>query len=360
LILLGEFAGMIVNAYAVLDAFLSLLRLGLGLLVLGLGAWALWFWLRRGRVTEARQTLEVRCYLLFLLAGLLLALNVVSWPVLYLLLQSYVPEFPGAMCIYGVTRIGTGSINTSRFLPPLLATVQALKPALIFLSGAWGVLYLVNRQTRTAPLTGRVLVLLLAAGLLAVADAGAETAYLAIPKKEEFLAGGCCTQAFDTAAQTGRLLPTAWLGELGDDQAARLWLAYYAVNSAMVLVLGGCGWLARGRFSGRWLGLMLLGAALSVVVNAVFLVEVAAPRLLHLPNHHCPYDLIPRAPASLVAVVLFLGGAACVGWAWVAGRLGQNPEARPVLPGMLDRLLRLAFLGYLGSLVMISVVLALA
>ncbi len=39
-------------------------------------------------------------------------------------------------------------------------------------SGAWFVLYLVNRRTQTAPLTGRVLVVLLGASLLAGADAG--------------------------------------------------------------------------------------------------------------------------------------------------------------------------------------------
>src|SRR5213076_326432 len=99
---------MILNAYAVLDAFLSLLRLGLAVLVLALGLPAWRQWARHAAVPEQRRALEDRSYLLFLLAGLLLVLNVVSWPVFYLLLQSYVPEWvgEGVMCIYGVTRIG--------------------------------------------------------------------------------------------------------------------------------------------------------------------------------------------------------------------------------------------------------------
>ncbi len=166
---------MILNAYAVLDAFISLLRLALGLLVLWLSvsAWRSWF--RNTPGPEERKALEDRYYLLFLLAGLLLALNILSWPIFYLLLQSYVPEWqPAVMCIYGVTQIGLGTLGPSRFLPRLVTGLQTTKPLLVFLSGAWFVLYLVNRRTRTAPLTGRVLLLLLAAGLLAIADAAAE------------------------------------------------------------------------------------------------------------------------------------------------------------------------------------------
>ena len=348
---------MILNAYAVLDAFVSLLRLGLGLLVLWLGfaAWRTWHH-RHGPGLEERKGLEDRCYLLFLLAGLLLWLNVLSWPIFYLLLQSYVPEWPGVMCIYGVTRIGSGSLGPARFLPPLVTALQALKPALVFLSGAWFVLYLINRRTRTAPLTGRILALLLAAGLLAVADAAAEVAYLIIPKKEVFYSGGCCTMAFDAFSGGSRFLPQ---GLVGENVVPHLFAAYYAVNAGMVLALLVGGRLQHHGPRPAWLAFLLAGAVVSLVVNAVFLVEVAAPRLLQKPYHHCPYDLVPDAPESLVAVVLFLGGACCVGWACLAGWLGRCPESRAFLPGTVGRLLSLAFFGYLWSMAMMSVELAL-
>src|SRR5258708_19280691 len=146
---------MILNSYAILDAFVSLLRgfAGLILVVLGLIAW----WKGRGLVTpESRKALEDRGTLLFLLAFLLVGLNLISWPLLYLLLQSYVPEWPGVMCIYGVTQIGVGSLSSSRFLPELLKILELTKPFVIFAGGAWFVLYLLNRRTATAPLRNRI------------------------------------------------------------------------------------------------------------------------------------------------------------------------------------------------------------
>ena len=107
---------MILNSYAILDASLSLLRLALALLAVGLGVTA-WRTGRHLLSTEGRQGLEDRSYLLALVGLLTLGLNLISWPLLYLLLQSYVPQWPGVMCVYGVTRIGTGSAGPSRFLP---------------------------------------------------------------------------------------------------------------------------------------------------------------------------------------------------------------------------------------------------
>ena len=348
---------MILNAYAVLDAFVGVLRLGLGLLVLGLGLAAWRTWRRSARVQEQRKALEDRCYLLFLMGGVLLFLNVLAWPLFYLLLQSYVPQWPGVMCIFGVTRIGTGSIGSSRFLPSLVTAAQVMKPGLIFLSGAWFVLYLINHRTRTAPLTGRVLLVLLVAGGLAVADAAVEVAYLAIPKTEEFLSGGCCTVTFDEAGGSSRFLPQAVVPENG---IGRLWGAYYAVNAILVLGAGIGARLCRRGVPRMGLPVLLLGAGLAVAVNAVFLVDVASPRLLHLPYHHCPYDLVPMAPESLLAVALFLAGTFAVGWACVAAWLGRGPEAESLLPPTVGRLLNFAALGFLWSLVMMSVELALS
>lgn len=346
---------MILNAYAVLDAFVSLLRLGLGLSVLGLGFFAWNTWSRRTLADEAGQRLEDRCHLLLLLAGLLLWLNVLSWPIFYLLLQSYVPEWPGVMCIYGVTRIGTGSVGVSRFLPSLVTALQAMKPALVFLSGAWFVLHLINRRTRTAPWTGRVLVLLLASGLLGIADAATEIAYLVIPKKEVFLSAGCCTMAFADDAETDRFLPRIRVDATG---APWLYAAYYAINVGLALAIYPR--RDRQRLSAARLLPIALTAVLSVAINALFLVEVAAPRLLHMPNHHCAYDLVTKAPSSLVAIALFIVGCFCIGWACMAAWLGDGSEARPFLPVMVGRLLYSAFLGYLGSVAILSIELTLA
>jgi hypothetical protein len=261
------------------------------------------------------------------------------------------------MCIYGVTRVGSGSVGSSRFLPTLLAALQAGKPALVFLSGAWLVLHAVNRRTPTAPLTGRVLALILASGLLAAADASAELAYLTIPKKEVFLSAGCCTVAFDGQNGPARFLPASLLGERGTPW---LWAAYFGVNGGLVLALGGCARACARRLPSGWLAPLAAAALAGLAVDAAFLVEVAAPRLLHLPGHHCPYDLVPQAPESLGAVALFVGGTLLVGWGCVAGWLGDSPESRHSLAGTVGALFRLAVWSYVFSVVALSVELAVA
>ncbi len=347
---------MIVNAYAVLDAFVSFLRLGLGLVVLGLALSVSGYGFRRAVPRPARESLENRYYLLVLLAGLLLGLNVLAWPLLYLLLQSYVPQWPGVMCIYGVTRIGSHSLGVSRYLPPLLTALQVMKPTLVFLSGAWFVLHLVNRRTRTAPLTGRVRLVLLASALLATVDAAAEVAYLAIPKKEEFLSAGCCTTAAGET-EASRFLPGTLVA---DKNVPWLYAVYYAANLGLSATLAGCLRSVRREVSPVRLALLALGVVGTLAVNMVFLTDAAAPRLLHMPDHHCPYDLIPQAPESLAAVTLFLGGGFCVGWAGVAGWLGRGPECEWFLAGTVSRLLRTGLIAILASMLLMSAELAFA
>jgi hypothetical protein len=224
----------------------------------------------------------------------------------------------------------------------------------VFAGGAWFVLYLLNRRTRTAPLAGRLLLLLLPLGVLGAADAVAELAYVAIPKKEVLPTGGCCTSAAD---ESERFLPPVLLTESGQ---TGLSVAFYGSNTALILAL-----LAATRPGGRppgSLGLLVLSAAGLVVlaVSGLFLIDVAAPTLLRLPYHHCPYDLIPQVPEAMAAIALFLGGCFFLGWAGVARWFGGSAETAPFLPGFVYRLLRLSLWSYLASLVMLSLELALS
>lgn len=346
---------MILNSYAVLLAFVALLRLGLGLLVVALGVLA-WRALARPVTAEGRTALEDRGYLVFLLALLLVGLDLVSWPLLYLLLQSYVHEWPGVMCIYGVTQIGKGSLGPSRFLPGLLEFLQLSKPALVFAGGAWFVLYLLNRRTPTGPLLRRLFVVLLPLGALAVADAAAELTYLTVPKKEVFASAGCCVGSAEQE-NAARFLPPVLVSDAG-----RPWLyaAYYGGNLGLILAL-----LAATRRPGAapgpfGLALLLLGGAAVLVASGLFLDEVAAPALLHLPFHHCPYDLIPQVPEAVVAVAFFLAGCLFLGWAGVARWLGRSHETAPFLAGAVRGLLRLSLGAFVMSLIMLSLELVLA
>src|SRR5262249_23750255 len=122
---------MFPNSYGSLDAFVGLLRLFFALLTLGFGVAALWNY-RTARLAGGETGREGQLHLLILLAFLLLGLNFASWPLFYLLLQSFVREMPGVMCIYGVTRFGSGSIGPARFLPGLILALQITKPTLVF------------------------------------------------------------------------------------------------------------------------------------------------------------------------------------------------------------------------------------
>src|SRR5262249_17894985 len=150
---------------------------------------------------------------------------------------------------------GAGSEGISRFLPGLLKTLEVTKPALVFASGAWFVLYLANRRTQTGPLLGRILMVLVAVGVLAELDSVVEAAYLAIPKKEEWLSTGCCSAAHHNT-QVAESEPI-----FGAADRPGLFAAYYAVNIGMVLGLAG--YIYRERLSPSLASLLLLlGSAL--------------------------------------------------------------------------------------------------
>jgi hypothetical protein len=346
---------MIFNSFAVLLAFVALLRLMVSLLVFGMAS-PRRFAPEQSDTPEGRTALENRGYLLLLLALLLATLNLASWPLFYLLLQSYVPQWPGVMCIYGVTQIGKGSMGSSRFLPDLLRFLQLAKPALVFLSGAWAVLYLLNRRTTTGSLLPRLVLLLVPLAALAAVDASAELAYLAIPKKEEFASAGCCTGALedDTAS---RFMPPILLSPAG---RVVLTGAFYGGNLGLLLALLALTRGPRARPRGRGLFPLLLADAALLLVSGVFLVEVAAPLLLGLPDHHCAYDLIPQVPEAMIAVALYLAGSFLVGWAGVAHWLGRSRDTAPFLADIERRLLRLGLGAYGMALAMLTLELILA
>ncbi len=340
---------MILNAYAVLSGFVVVLCAIVALLVIGLACQNLRSRRRADSSPTERTESENRFYLLSLLSTWLLGLSLISWPLLYLLLQSYVPHWPGVMCIYGVTQIGVGSSGAGRFLPGLIAALQLLKPAAVFVSGVWWVLYRIQRGTQTGPLMGQILLTQFAFGVLALTDAVIEGAYLVIPKKEEFLLTGCCTSG--VSGLSGR--STAWLATLSDGLGPT-WLsvAFYLVNLALVLGL----WCFRGccrrRENTPGMSLVLLGAVLAAPLTVAYLIEVAAPAVLRLPYHHCLYDLIPRAPDMVLAIVLFVMGTCCVGWASAVRWLADCPETKNLARSEQDWLLSTGASCYVGALVM--------
>ncbi|MGH7140730.1 MAG: hypothetical protein ACREHD_33780 [Pirellulales bacterium] len=340
---------MITSGYVTLAGFLAALQLAAAL-------WAMVVGLRNlaARPTaddEVAERLEGRTYLAGLLGYLLLGTSLASWFVLYLLLDSFVPQWKGAMCIYGVTQIGEGSRGIYHWLPRLVLAEQALKPLLIFATGAALVLYRFYRRLGTRTLLPRVAGALFLAALLASLDAGVELGYLAIPKRESLPSSGCCSVS--TAMNERTPLP-------GPDEQQRLEVAYYGCQALLAaLVLQSVITTGSVFGLGRILALLAL-AAVAVGVSMPFLIHVAAPALLHLPYHHCIYDLVLRVPESGVALLLLFWGTCCVGWAGVIAVTGRCAESAAELRGEVRRWLCYSLVGYLGSMVMLSLDLWLA
>lgn len=338
---------MILNAYAVLDLFFCTLRLLAGTLLLALGFASLRSICRS--TSSNQQIIDERGHLLSLLTFLVLVLGVVSWPLFYLLLQSYVGQWPDVMCIYGVLHIGQGSLGSRRFLPSLLMALQLVKPALVFVTGGWLVLYLINRQTPTASLHGRVLAFVIAAGALAAADAGCEGAYLAIPKKADYLSSGCCTVASEPSSDDSgpRAICPDWAEPFVPE-------AYLTANIGMIYLLIRPSGKFNHPLSARRLALIALAGMATALITMLFVIDIAAPVLLHQPDHHCPYDLASMAPLSILALAAVALGAFSAAWAWVAASIGANEESQSYVAPLVSSLLRLSALAYAASLIIMT------
>ncbi|HET6883602.1 MAG TPA: hypothetical protein VFI31_25845 [Pirellulales bacterium] len=340
---------MVTSGYVTLAGFLAVVQLAAS-------AWAIVVGVRSLAAKtpaddEAADRLESRTYLAGLLAYLLLGTSLASWAVLYLLLDSFVPQWKGAMCIYGVTQIGEGSRGMYSWLPKLVFLEQALKPLLILSTGAALVLYRFYRRLETRTLLPRVAASLLLASVLASLDAAVELTYLAIPKRESLPNSGCCSVS--SLEHEREPLPSP-------REQGHMELAYYAGQALMALLVWRSARRATaGLSAGHLLFVVALGA-LALAVSMQFLIHVASPALLHLPYHHCIYDLVAQAPEAGVALALLLWGTFCVGWAATIGWLGRCAESAAELGGEVRSWLAYALLGYLGSTAMMTLDLWLA
>ncbi|MCE9635246.1 MAG: hypothetical protein K8T90_06010 [Planctomycetes bacterium] len=332
---------MIVNAYSVVAAFTSVLELVLGVVAVA-GAWRI---LRRARgasssssssVASATDVADAGVLGLFLPGIVLAALAASSVPLLGLLLQSYVPQWPGVMCVRGVLRIGTGSQGAPSLLPTLLTTLAVTKPLLIFATGAWISVHLVNRATRAAPLSRTVVGWIAVSGLLAVVDASAETAYLFIPKQERFLEAGCCTIP---------LSATTAAGEVGDPVRAAAAFFGLAAGSIAAFVLALRATSAESSSATArvmWTVGTAAGSVATVWAGGPFLADVLSPTRLSVPGHACAYCLLGDAPEYALGAALIAAGAFAAAWAATVVLASRGSEAEGAAGDLARRLLRFA------------------
>ena len=339
---------MIVNTYAVLALLLASLEALLGAIVVVGAVRAA----RASRGEAGRGPSDAATSGLFLASVALLGLAVVSWPLLYLLLDSYASQWQGVMCIEGVARIGSHAGGVASLLPFLAHGLEATKPLVLLAAGAWLLLHLANRRTRTAPLSGRVVAVLGVAAALAIVDAATQAAYVLIPKDAPALARGCCTASEGGGA--------ALLDSVHPDATA---LTVLFVASAVLMAA----WAWRAaRATGGFVAsrsgtvVLLLACAPALALGLAFLREVASPAFLGRPGHHCVYCMLASTPLGGLALGLLALGAFAVAWACLLRRLGDDGETRPFVPARVASLLLWGSFGWLGAVVLTSVQLATA
>jgi hypothetical protein len=313
---------MSLDAFSVVVGFLALLEVALGLAAISAAAHA-----ARASTDAALASASPR---LALTVATLLAVAILSCPILYLLLASWVPRWPGIICVEGVRRIGTGSVGAPGWLPGLLRTLDVTKPAVVLVAGAWLVLRRAGAgHARVATAVA------VALGLVAILDGAAQAGYVAIEKEAVPAVAGCCTV----------------VGPAEPADSARSFIASLSPTwfTAGSIVLGAAA-LALRRFaratrSRTILVAFIAAAAICAVPFGVsFLANVAAPAALGLPFHHCAWCAFARAPETLAGAALFGVAVITSAWALVARAVGANAIGALEL-----RLLGVSAFGFLGT-----------
>jgi hypothetical protein len=306
---------LIVNVLSVVLLFVDAVCLGLAAFLVG---WTV-RQLRASRDLREADALEgfERGATLGLLTALtLVGLRILTWPLLYATLASFVPSIEGAMCIYGVTR----------GLPAVAKGVQAAQPVIVLLAGAWFLLDRLDRRTRTSPLARPNLGLLLALSVVLLVAIPFEILLL-VGTRPTFVVT-CCTTVADVASRPTALIPTRLLGEGYEGVLIAVLLAVVVILIALAKVCAFTRVLARRGPAASWLvGATALLSVLAVPVAYLAALETIAPIWTELPYHHCAYCFLVFRDAP-VAIAAFLLGTFLLLWGALAHSVGGHPELR--------------------------------
>jgi hypothetical protein len=328
---------MIINTFTIISLFVAAISLVLGIFQAGVSVYLYRSW-KTVKTGEQKTKLEDLAYLVLLMASVVLMVRLLSWPLFYATLNSYVPDVQGAMCIAGVTQIN----------PSLAKALQVIKPLVFFAIGGWLLLNMLDRTTKTGPLMERKFLLLSLVSLLVIGDSYGEMAYLMGFKATSSVA--CCTTIFDVPSRSSAMIPKSIFGE---GYGSLMVPIYYISNSIVISFIGLLLWTNRVGTAALSIGSLL--ALLNVPVAGLTALEKIAPTLMELPYHHCLYCFPKNVPDGAVIIALFVIGTFSAGWAFVLKVMGRSPETETVLQRYAKNLLWLAFVGLLSSMAMVSV-----
>jgi len=328
---------MILNALSITMIFIGALSALLAIWG-GISSLILYRKWKRPAAPEEKTSLEDRSYLILLIMVIVLLVRLINWPLFYVTLQSFISDIEGAMCIFGVTQVKVGLTRFS----------EILKPITFFLIGGWLVLHVLDRATKTSPLMRRKLFLLSTISLLVLIDSLGDI-FLILGIAPESLVS-CCTTITDILNRPTRTTPESIFGP----QYAQFLQSIFLITH--LALIGFVGLILRSKKPRRAiLGFLCLFSIVNAVLFLLSQIEVFAPRMMHLPFHHCLYCLWQYVPDSIVMYLLFILGTFSVGWGFTTELFGRQGEAADLLPGYLRKIYWFAFFFLSASLMILLI-----
>ncbi|MCK6467244.1 MAG: hypothetical protein L6Q53_03480 [Candidatus Brocadia sinica] len=336
---------MIVNIYTLIMLFVAFLSLFLGGFLF-YAALKMFLGSEPMIPLETKGKFEQRGYLVFLVACVMLSVRMLAWPWFYFMLQSFVSEVPGAMCMFGVTQI----------LPSMVTFLQIIKPISFFMMGGWLLCYYLDKSIPTTPLVRKNVLLLLIVCSILLADSIADIYY--VLRMKPLMSISCCATFFDVPLRPLAMIPQAIFGR---HFQKILFIVYYLTNIILIALL----WIP---LSKKWLSLaplykkiILYGQAVIGVINIPVVIyafiENIAPRLMQLPYHHCIYcfmgnGMVPDAPIMLG---LFAIGTFAIGWIGILRLFCMVTETQIVTERLLVKVHSLSAFCLLASIMMVTI-----
>ncbi len=330
---------MILNAYSIIVLF-SCLVTGVLAFLLTIFSLRISLKYKDGITDTERSELQDRAYLMLLIANVVLVIEILSWPLLYLTLQSYISYIQGAMCIFGVTQAQKS----------LSAVVQIYKPLVFFLVGGWLLLNKLDSATETSPLFKRKFLFLFIVSLLVMLDKLIEIYYITEFNVEVDV--GCCTTVFDLPGRKTSVVSESIFGKYYREY---LLYIYYVSNSVLVFFMAFSYRGVKAKKGGVLLSITALLAAFNSVVTILAFFETIAPVIMDTPGHHCIYCMWQYAPDSILITLLFIVGSFSPGWALLLYITGRHKETLETLQSYIKRLSLIGMISIATSVILVSI-----
>jgi hypothetical protein len=329
---------MIINAFALLSLFMGILTV---CLITAAAFSAVYFYrrLKRSDGPDERGRAENGIHLSLLLIFTAFILRLISWPLFYFLLYSFVPLVPGAMCIYGVTRV----------MPVFVEFMQVLKPAAFFLVGGWLIFHQLDLSLKTHPLLKKSIRFLIIVSAIAWIDGAAEILF-SLTFSPPGVAVSCCTAVADIALPASSLFPVPFFGV---QYHGALMVAYHGFNIGLIVLTGFMFWRRQKKREWTPTGFMLFLTAVLAFSNGVITYgafkERIGPRLMGLPDHHCLYCLLQYRPVSIVILGLLILGSYLAMWPFFLNKVAASNTTEERLSVFTQNLFKSAFVCLLAS-----------